>query len=638
MFLFENFARKIRRLNLVLPKKDRQVLFSFLLFISLVLIVFETPTGWLELKIIDLKNRVYGHLVYQQPSEEFLVLAIDAGTLENAPHSWPWPNSYWAEIINHITQKSQPNAIVIDVYFSDKKDAETDPVEPLAKAIRANGKIGLVSVFHETILTSGVQLQINPPEKHLKDAAAFWGLTQQKIDLDGKTRSFLLHDQRIKKKHLAWELQNFLNLPLPDTKLFFSSPKTETLLALRHPARGFPRVSLIDLVTGKVDPATISGKTLIIGATAPVLHDFHETSLGLVTGPDILAGALQTLRHKRLQIFRPGIWQRLCYYFLGLAVWLLMVSDIVRRPITGFVLFTLLLPLLLFALSFYCTIYPPIGLAFITFLGASLTSFALHRIIIASEIRESLHEAEICGKIQQAFFPKKMLEHQSGITCSGLCIPFQNAGGDYYDFFQLENGNIFFILGDVSGHGISASMLTTSAKTVVALQRDEKDFSLTGLYEKLNKIIITLTAKKMMMTASAGLIDFELKRVSLISAGHLPAILRQETEIEEFAVPGFPLGVVAKYKSLKLLEFALPETGFLVLYSDGIIEGLNWKNEQYGFDRMNATVKSISNTADGNEVISSLCRDLNQHTEGRPYEDDVTFLVINFNRKIQEDL
>jgi serine phosphatase RsbU (regulator of sigma subunit) len=251
-----------------------------------------------------------------------------------------------------------------------------------------------------------------------------------------------------------------------------------------------------------------------------------------------------------------------------------------------------------------------------------------------NEIRQSLHEAEICGKIQQQFFPGKTLKHKNGIVCAGKCVPYQNAGGDYYDFFELKNGKIFFFLGDVSGHGISASMITTAAKSIVMHKSLEEDLSLNELFIELNKVLCSMTKRRMMITAVAGLIDTRENKLQMLSGGHLSPILNTEKGFEELVLSGgIPLGIAKRLKVAKIREYDLPEKGFLVLYSDGIIEGVNWKNEQLGFDRFNEIVADMPVDTDSETVISKLYEELDKHVEGRPYEDDVTFLVINFNRE-----
>ncbi len=638
MYPFKQFLQTIKRLQILFPKRDLRILLLLIILTFLGLVFSSMPSEWLEVRILDVKTRIISSLFYTEPSKDILLLAIDKKTLDQASHSWPWPNHYWAEIINSLSANYNPEAIVIDVYFQDKKDTESDPLQPLANAIKTNQKIGLVGLFEEVILSSGVQLQLIPPIKELRNACAFWGLAQQKIDKDGKVRTFMLADQRINKKHLAWELQSFLKKPLPAFAELQLLRRVKGLIALRSPANGFPRVSLIDIIKKTVDPGILAGKTIVIGSTATILHDFHETSLGLLTGPDIICNTFQTIRDNQLQLYNPNYRLRLLYVLLALVLTLIIRADFIKRNDLIMCLSLICMPLLLIGYTFLPNVYPPVGLFYITFFGASILIYVLQRLVTLSEIRQSLHEAEICGRLQQQFFPAKNFIHKSGIVCAGKCVPFQNAGGDYYDFFELKNGKVFFFLGDVSGHGISASMITTAAKSIVARNALEDDLSLAQLFTELNKVLCTMTKKKMMITAVAGLIDFKENKMQMLSGGHLSPILSTEDGFKELVLSGgFPIGIVPRMRLAKIREFPIPEKGFLVLYSDGIIEGVNWKNEQLGFDRFNEIVGAMPADTDSDTVINNLFAELEEHVEGRPYEDDVTFLVVNFNRKIEQE-
>jgi hypothetical protein len=444
----------------------------------------------------------------------------------------------------------------------------------------------------------------------------------------------MLADQRINKNHLAWELQSFLKKPLPTLPELQTIQRVKGLIAFRSPANGFPRVSLIDIMNKSVNPDILKGKTIIIGSTATILHDFHETCLGLMTGPDIICNAIQTIRHNRLQIYNPTTSLRLLYLLAALVLTFIIRADFIKRSDLTMVLTLVFMPFLLIAYSFLPKIYPPVGLFYITLVCSSILIYIFKRLVTLNEIRQSLHEAEICGKIQQQFFPGKTLKHKNGIVCAGKCVPYQNAGGDYYDFFELKNGKIFFFLGDVSGHGISASMITTAAKSIVMHKSLEEDLSLNELFIELNKVLCSMTKRRMMITAVAGLIDTRENKLQMLSGGHLSPILNTEKGFEELVLSGgIPLGIAKRLKVAKIREYDLPEKGFLVLYSDGIIEGVNWKNEQLGFDRFNEIVADMPVDTDSETVISKLYEELDKHVEGRPYEDDVTFLVINFNRE-----
>ncbi len=133
MYQFTRLARTAKRLKLLLPRKDRTILTAVVTLILCSLVLFEKPSGWLELRVIDAKNLIFSRFFYHAPSSEIFLLAIDAKTLEQSPHPWPWPNSYWAEIINNLSEKYAPEAIIIDVVFQGKKIRQQTLLQPLLK-------------------------------------------------------------------------------------------------------------------------------------------------------------------------------------------------------------------------------------------------------------------------------------------------------------------------------------------------------------------------------------------------------------------------------------------------------------------------------------------------------------------------
>lgn len=633
MYAWQNLKNEFNRLCLLLPRKDRIGIAILFACCSFCLIMFPAPTEWLETSIIDFKHFLYGNYVFTEPSKEVLILAIDTETLEKSPFPWPWPDEYWANIINKLgAANPQPKAIIVDVFFQPKAGNQT--YQNLSKALRATNKSGLVGHYEQTIVSQGIRLKTFAPPKYLRDAASFWGLTQQKISKDGRIRSFLLFDSRLDKRHIAIELNSFLHPEKnPD---YLIGERAESIMSLRHPGKGFPRIPLHQIAESKIAPRLLQDKILIIGATAPLLHDFHETSLGLVSGPEIVASAIETVMSDRVQVYQPTPLLRAKAFSAGILLNLILITDFFAKRFLVNIAVAFILPVLLLPVVIVLPFYFPVGLFWLTYCFTAVVFFVFGRLVKLSEIRQSLHEAEVCGKLQQSFFPSTELLEKSGLICSGKCVPYQDAGGDYYDFFQLPDGKIFFLLGDVSGHGISAGMITTVAKTVVSIKKNSGEINIENLFKDINTAIFSMTNRKMMMTLMAGIADPSNQKIQLASAGHLPAILKYGGEIHEYSVAGFPLGVLPTLKQTKLLEFLIPEKGVLILYSDGIIEALNWKNEQFGFERFNDLVLNLPVNAKCSEIVDLIFKALNNFVEGRSYEDDVTLLVLTFSEKPKE--
>lgn len=198
---------------------------------------------------------------------------------------------------------------------------------------------------------------------------------------------------------------------------------------------------------------------------------------------------------------------------------------------------------------------------------------------------ESLEDLEIAKVVQENLFPQENLK-QHGIEIFGRSVAMTRLGGDYYDFFPINDEMVGVLMGDVAGHGIPAALLMAMAKASVLLSGDEKcDPSL--MLSSLHKVIHRVKSSKIkrMMTCQYFCINSKTGEYSVSNAGHcFPAVIRGGgKEVELVKLIGTPLGITKKPKydntSLKL------ESGDVVLlYTDGIIESQNSAGKEMGFD------------------------------------------------------
>ncbi len=632
MYPFRNLTLKVRQLHTMLPVRDFVTALVFWLIVSLLLVIFSSLTTPFDNRLKDLKIWFNARYVQSSIPADLLLVSIDGETLATSPHKWPWPQSYWAKLLRRINTEGQPKAVIIDVYFQTPEADDETELKVFAEAIKESGKTGLVALYEEIISNIGRQLKFVPPHKKLRSSAAFSGLSQQPIDEDGKIRSFLLRDFRIDCRHIAWELLDVIGLPVAHQQEIKRREKAVALLDFATSETGISQLSLKQLLEDERNFEFLKDRIVVVGATAPVLHDFHQTPQGLVSGPEIICNSIVTLGAGNFQLLGESASSRLIFYLAGALLALLIFSDFFKDNIRQMLLFWLVLPIFLFFYSFLPLEHPPVIL---TWFGYSITAciiFLLLRFLEISELRQQVIEAEICGVIQKNFFPAENLVDERGLTCYGRCIPQKDAGGDFYDFFKLPDGKIFFMLGDVTGHGISASMITTVAKTVVIIEAEKENFNLQNLLQEIGYTIFSMTNKRRMMSAVAGIIDLETHKITLASAGHLPSVMKSGMTATEIPLPGLPLGVGKKKKPMSIKEIDIPENGKLFVYSDGIIEGINWANEMLGYDAFYKMVADLPDRQKCEKDVDDLLTTLRSHVQGRNFEDDVTLLVLDFSK------
>jgi len=618
---------------MILPRRDFVTAAVLWTLISAALVYSTSLTAPLDNQIKDFKIKFNAGYLRSQAGFPILLLAIDSETLAEAPHKWPWPQSYWAQLLRRINDEGKPRVLVIDVFFQTPESENEIELLMFAQAIADCTNVGLVALYEELVTKAGPLLKFVPPHAYLRDSAAFHGLSQQPIDEDGKVRSFTLRDYRIECKHIAWEMLDYLGQPLNYLQRIKERSRAVALLDFTASDQGIGQISIKELLDDERNFELLKDCVVVLGATAPVLHDYHQTPLGLVTGPEIICNTFATISSGRFQLLYDSFGKRLFYYLLGIFIAIFVFTDLIKNNLRQMVILWLLMPVFLFFYSFLPLEHPPVILTWASYSLTAFMIFLFLRFLEISDLREQLLEGDLCGVIQKNFFPTEKLVDERGVVCYGTCIPYKDAGGDYYDFFKLNDGRIFFILGDVTGHGLSASMITTVAKTVVLLESEREDFDLQRLLQEISLTIYNMTRKRRMMSAVAGIIDPTTHKLQLASAGHLPSVMKTGDTAREIPLPSLPLGLSKKPRPFTTTELDIPENAKLFVYSDGIIEGVNWKNQMFGYDSFYKLVADLPEKQSLEDDASSLIERLRSHSQGRTFEDDVTLVIIELSKE-----
>ncbi|MDH4158541.1 MAG: serine/threonine-protein phosphatase, partial [candidate division Zixibacteria bacterium] len=210
----------------------------------------------------------------------------------------------------------------------------------------------------------------------------------------------------------------------------------------------------------------------------------------------------------------------------------------------------------------------------------------------------------------------------------GFNRPAKEMGGDYYDMVQLSDDRVFVSLGDVSGKGMPAALLMANAQAVLRAQLSKtKDIPLPELAESLNRLICQFTPPEQYITAMFGVYDASENRLSYINAGHCPPfILRKTGVVEAPAEAGLVIGVLPDFAyPVHHIGLAAGETVFI--YSDGITEAWNEKDEEFGEQRLRGILSDYSGEGVvglGEKVYGEVVR----HRGRQEQSDDITMVIL----------
>jgi serine phosphatase RsbU (regulator of sigma subunit) len=237
-------------------------------------------------------------------------------------------------------------------------------------------------------------------------------------------------------------------------------------------------------------------------------------------------------------------------------------------------------------------------------------------------------ELEIAKGIQERFLPKETPEIP-GFAMAGMCLPAMEVGGDYYDFLPLPGGKWLLLLGDVSGKGVRAGFYMTLTKGILhAIAYSEG--SHTEILRRLNCIFGRLSESGIFLTLCAIVLDPCARELKLISAGHNPPLLVRGGKVEVLHPRGLVLGVMDDdffMKSLNDVHLSMKEGDVLLLYTDGVTEAMDRKGEEFGMERLTASLENHA-IRRPEEVLKSVLDEVARFQQGAPQTDDLTMLVL----------
>jgi predicted ester cyclase len=235
-------------------------------------------------------------------------------------------------------------------------------------------------------------------------------------------------------------------------------------------------------------------------------------------------------------------------------------------------------------------------------------------------------ELRIARLIQQTLLPKT-LPQLPGYDVAAYYQPAREVGGDFYDFFDLEDGRLGLVVGDVTDKGVPAALVMATTRSILRATA-QRLYSPGEVLRRANDALVTDIPPNMFITCLYAILEPESGHLVYANAGHdLPYRRKAESSegAEELRARGMPLGLMPKMK-YEEKEIWL-ETGEGVLfYSDGIVEAHDPRGGMFGFPRLRALVAEHSAES---SLLDFLMEELYSFTgEGWEQEDDITLLTL----------
>ena len=247
---------------------------------------------------------------------------------------------------------------------------------------------------------------------------------------------------------------------------------------------------------------------------------------------------------------------------------------------------------------------------------------------VAAKEENMRSQLQIAHSIQQGMVPKDFRSaHDAGLDIFAQMTPAQEVGGDLYDYQVLDNGKIYFGLGDVSGKGIPASLFMAMGKTLIrsAIQRDGDPASTLSW---VNRQLCSGNDAGLFITALCGVYDPQKHEITVCCAGHNPPFVRHAdgtVQMIDITNGKFPLAITedVDYENFTI---PLPPGSVFFIYSDGVTDAANPAGDYFG----EKNLKKYLGLAPGDSVealVESMMTEIHTFADGAKQSDDITILA-----------
>ena len=261
--------------------------------------------------------------------------------------------------------------------------------------------------------------------------------------------------------------------------------------------------------------------------------------------------------------------------------------------------------------------------AFASHCAVAIERTRLHEeILIKKKLEEELL---IARKIQQSFLPPKDPE-LDGLDISGINIPSEQVGGDYYDFIPIIEDQIGIVIGDVSGKGIPAALIMASFRASLKAEI-RNNYAIGTIFFKVNNLLYESIERENYVTAVYGVLNIKNRVFTFSNAGHNPPILRRkEGTIEYLTEGGVALGILQSH-DYKEMVLGLNPGDLILFYTDGVTEAKNEFGEEFGTKRLEKIL--LENYAlKARQIQDKIYQEIKEFTQDKPGQDDFTMIVI----------
>jgi len=247
-----------------------------------------------------------------------------------------------------------------------------------------------------------------------------------------------------------------------------------------------------------------------------------------------------------------------------------------------------------------------------------------------SQLESIKGDLAVAREIQQAILPRifpPFPENAGQLDIAALMNAAKDVGGDFYDFFRIDDQHIGFVIADVSGKGVPAAIFMAVSRTLIRAT-GVRGVSPAECISYSNGLLAQESANSMFVTAFYGIYDLTTGQVTYTNAGHNPPyLMKADGTIRQLPFSSdLVVGAIDDFKySEETLQLEHGDT--LLLYTDGVTEAINPSDEEFGEERLQATLAQLTCNS-CQDIIDRVKASVSEFADGAEQSDDITLLAI----------
>lgn len=261
--------------------------------------------------------------------------------------------------------------------------------------------------------------------------------------------------------------------------------------------------------------------------------------------------------------------------------------------------------------------------------------YAIRQGTLIAETIANQSELETARNIQEGILSTDFPDQSSYAVCADM-TPAAQVGGDFYDYFTVDDTHIAVTIGDVSGHGMAAALFMTLTKTLLKVYA-QAGYPTEKVMTHVNRYLMQSNPEKMFVTGWIGILDLTTGILSYTNAGHNPPILIHANGETDY-LPCDPNFVLGRRRRVNYIEeqIKLSVGDKLILYTDGVTEAQSPDEDFFGDERLLPLIRSAGDQAPA-ELVRTVRSAIDAFEGGRDHHDDATILTLFFKEYLKAE-